>query len=160
MSRLIACFACSILLFGGVMQVCLGSLLCGQHQYAASRQLVRLCWGYLGKCIHVPLPSCVFLRIRKEYPLPDYGRFHDVQEWLSYWAPSLALKWLLCSLTACAISDLSILDARVGNSCSGSDLSALDLVHSSITSCIRSSMYSEETRVTFLLKRVKYPVNK
>ena len=101
----------SLLLFGGVMLVCLGALLCRCHRYTAYCQLVRLCWGYLGKDIHVPLPSCAVLRIREEYPSQDYGGFHEVQEWLSYWASSLALKWLLCSLTACALSGLSILDA-------------------------------------------------
>ena len=43
--------------------------------------------------------------------------------------------------------------------CTDSGLSALNLVHSSTTSCIRSSMYSEETQSTFLPKHVEYHVN-
>ena len=70
----------SILLFGGVMQVCLGALLCRCHPHTAHHQLVRLCWGYLGGDICVPLPSCAVLRIREEYPLEDYGGFHEVQQ--------------------------------------------------------------------------------
>ena len=53
----------------------------------------------------------------------------------------------------------SILDARVGDSCGGSGLSAVDLMHCSTTSCIRSSMYSEDQQFTFLPKYIKYHVN-
>ena len=52
------------------------------------------------------------------------------------------------------LDGLSILDMRVGDSCSSSGLSALDFMYSSTTSCIRSSTYSEETQFTFLLKYV------
>ena len=38
------CVFRSVLLFGGVMQVCLGALLCRRHRYTAYCQLVRLCW--------------------------------------------------------------------------------------------------------------------
>ena len=62
------------------MQVCLGARLSRCHGYTAYRQLVTLCWGYLGKGIPVPLPSCAVLRIREEYPSRDYGGFHEVQE--------------------------------------------------------------------------------
>ena len=136
----------SVLLFGRVMQVCLGALLCRRHRYTAYRQLVRLCWGYLGKAIRVPTPSSTGLRIREEYPSHGYGGFHEVQVWLSYCASaSSTLKRLLYSLTACALSGLSILDVRVGGSYRSSGLSALDLMHTSITSCIRSSSTLKNT---------------
>ena len=76
------------------------------------------------------LPSCDVLRRREEYLSQD-----------------------------CALSSLSILDVRVGDSRSGSGLSALDVVHSSTTSCIRSCTYSEETQLTFLAEYVKCHVN-
>ena len=113
----------------------------------AYRQLVRLSWAYLGKDIHVPLPCRAVLGIQEEHPSQDHGGFHEVQELLSYWESSLALKWLLCSSTACVLSFLSILDARVG----GFGLSAVVLVHNSTT--------SEETQFTYLPKYVEYHVN-
>ena len=118
------------------------------------------CRGYLGKDIRVPLPSCAVLGIREEFPSQDYGGFHEVQEWMNSWASFLALKQLLRCLTACTLSGLSILDARVGDFRSGLGLSALDLVHHLTISCIRSSMYSEETQFTFSPKHVKYHVNR
>ena len=102
------------------------------------------------------LHSCAVLMIREEHPSQDKESYHGVQEWLSYWASSLALNHLLCSLTACSLSGLSILDARVGDSCSGSGQSTLDLVHNSTTSFIKSAIYLEETKFTFLLNLVKY----
>ena len=57
-------------LFGGVMLVCVGALLCRCHRYTAYLQLLRLCWGYLGKDFHVPLPSSAVLRIWQECPSP------------------------------------------------------------------------------------------
>ncbi|KAI9529000.1 hypothetical protein NQZ68_015767 [Dissostichus eleginoides] len=43
-----------------------------RHRYTAYRQLVRLCWGYLGRDIRVPLPSCAVNRIRRQFPSMDY----------------------------------------------------------------------------------------
>ncbi|KAM4703603.1 uncharacterized protein WCC33_012124 [Rhinophrynus dorsalis] len=39
-----------------------------RYRYTAYRQLVRWCWGYLGKNKRVPLPSCAIYKIRKTYP--------------------------------------------------------------------------------------------
>lgn len=46
-----------------------------RYRYTAYRQLVRWCFGYLGKEIRVPLPSCAVNRIREEYPSIDYQGF-------------------------------------------------------------------------------------
>ena len=56
------------------MLVCLGAFLYRRHLYTAYHQLVRLCWDYLGKVIHIPLRSCAVLRMQ------NYGGFHEVQE--------------------------------------------------------------------------------
>ncbi|KAF3833247.1 hypothetical protein F7725_026912 [Dissostichus mawsoni] len=43
------------------------------------RQLVRLCWGYLGRDIRVPLPSCAVNRIRRQFPSMDYHGYEEGQ---------------------------------------------------------------------------------
>ena len=40
------------------------------NRHIAYRQLVRWCWGILGKEIRVPLPSCVVCCIRAHFPAP------------------------------------------------------------------------------------------
>ena len=136
------------------VQVCF-ALLRRCHLYIAYRQLVRLCWGYLGKVIRASLPSCTVLGISRRLSIARLwrilgsARVTDVtghHPWL--W------KQLLCSLTACALFGLSILDARVGWLLQVDFQSALELAHSSTTSCIRSSMYSEKIRFTFLPRHV------
>ena len=47
-------------------------------RYAAYRQFVRWCWGYLGRHIRVPLPACVVRRIQQEFPEADYVGFLPV----------------------------------------------------------------------------------
>ena len=42
-----------------------------KYRYTAYRQLVRWCWGFLGKYHRVPLPACAVARIRKEFPQDD-----------------------------------------------------------------------------------------
>ena len=42
-----------------------------KFRHVAYRQVVRWCWGYLGKHNRVPLPSCVMKEIRRAYPDPD-----------------------------------------------------------------------------------------
>ncbi|KAJ8027942.1 P2X purinoceptor 7 [Holothuria leucospilota] len=39
-----------------------------QYRYIAYRQLVRWCWGFLGRHVRVILPSCAVQRIRAEFP--------------------------------------------------------------------------------------------
>ncbi|KAJ4944140.1 hypothetical protein JOQ06_024078 [Pogonophryne albipinna] len=50
-----------------------------RRRYTAYRQLVRWCWGYLGKQIRVPLPACVVVKIRDTFPSPDYQGFQEPQ---------------------------------------------------------------------------------
>ncbi|KAG8434009.1 hypothetical protein GDO86_012391 [Hymenochirus boettgeri] len=38
-----------------------------QYRYTAYRQLVRWCWGYLGKNNRVQLPSCAISKIRRTF---------------------------------------------------------------------------------------------
>ena len=40
------------------------------NRHMAYRQLVRWCWGILGKEIRVPLPSCAVCCIRAHFPPP------------------------------------------------------------------------------------------
>ena len=49
-----------------------------QQRYVAYRQLVRWCWGYLGKDIRVVLPACAVKKIRLQFPSDDYRGFQDV----------------------------------------------------------------------------------
>ncbi|KAJ8322412.1 hypothetical protein KUTeg_000037 [Tegillarca granosa] len=39
-----------------------------RNRYVAYKQLVRWCWGWLGKNIRIPLPSCVVRTIRDTFP--------------------------------------------------------------------------------------------
>ncbi|KAK5901402.1 hypothetical protein CgunFtcFv8_026279 [Champsocephalus gunnari] len=50
-----------------------------RRRYTAYRQLVRWCWGYLGKQIRVPLPACVVVEIRDTFPSPNYQGFQEPQ---------------------------------------------------------------------------------
>ncbi|XP_068692587.1 uncharacterized protein [Montipora foliosa] len=43
-----------------------------KFRYIAYRQLVRWCWGYLGKNVRVALPSCVVNKIRSTFSA-DFG---------------------------------------------------------------------------------------
>ena len=47
-------------------------ILCRKFRYIAYRQLVRWCWGYLGKNVRVALPSCAVNKIRGTFPA-DFG---------------------------------------------------------------------------------------
>lgn len=44
-------------------------------RYIAYRQLVRWCWGYLGRDIRVVLPSCATNAIRRAFPSDSYTGF-------------------------------------------------------------------------------------
>ena len=39
-----------------------------KFRYVAYRQLVRWCWGYLGRKVRVALPSCAVNKIRQRFP--------------------------------------------------------------------------------------------
>lgn len=43
----------------------------------AYRQLVRWCWGFLGRAVRVPLPSCAVTRIRAAFPSEEYRGFEE-----------------------------------------------------------------------------------
>ncbi|XP_065130928.1 P2X purinoceptor 7-like [Paramisgurnus dabryanus] len=38
------------------------------YRYLAYRSFVSWCWGFLGRRVRVVIPSCVVLRIRREFP--------------------------------------------------------------------------------------------
>lgn len=56
------------------------------HRHVAYRQLVRLCWGVLGKEIRVVLPACAVSCIRAHFPPPgneddfEFVGFHFADE--------------------------------------------------------------------------------
>ncbi|KAK2155220.1 hypothetical protein LSH36_246g05006 [Paralvinella palmiformis] len=41
------------------------------YRHTAYRQLVRWCWGIVGRDNRLPLPSCVFNKTRKTFPSPN-----------------------------------------------------------------------------------------
>lgn len=46
-----------------------------KYRYVAYRQLVRWCWGILGKDIRVPLPSCALHKVRSTFESAQYIGF-------------------------------------------------------------------------------------
>nr|XP_054763270.1 uncharacterized protein LOC129269815 [Lytechinus pictus] len=48
-----------------------------KHRHVGYRQLARWCWGFLGRSVRVPLPSCAVTRIRATYPSDIYRGFED-----------------------------------------------------------------------------------
>lgn len=46
-----------------------------RYRYTAYRQLVRWCWGFLGKTVRVPLPACAVHIIRQTFPSQDGNGF-------------------------------------------------------------------------------------
>ncbi|XP_060077579.1 uncharacterized protein LOC132557107 [Ylistrum balloti] len=42
-----------------------------RYRYTAYRQLARWCWGFLGKNVRVPHPSCAVSLIRRTFPAED-----------------------------------------------------------------------------------------
>lgn len=48
---------------------------CRRYRYTSYRQLVRWCWGFMGKNIRIVLPACVVKRVRMEFPSAEYAGF-------------------------------------------------------------------------------------
>ncbi|XP_048739500.2 P2X purinoceptor 7-like [Ostrea edulis] len=48
-----------------------------RNRYTAYRQLARWCWGYLGKSVRVPLPSCAVTKIRETFSSEEYHGYQD-----------------------------------------------------------------------------------
>ncbi len=46
-----------------------------RYRYTAYRELVRMCWGYIGKHIRLTLPACAVMRIRNTFPSESYTGF-------------------------------------------------------------------------------------
>ncbi|XP_061195130.1 uncharacterized protein LOC133203348 [Saccostrea echinata] len=46
-----------------------------RNRYTAYRQLVRWCWGCLGRNVRVPLPACAVQEIRSSFPSEGYTGF-------------------------------------------------------------------------------------
>lgn len=53
-----------------------------RNRYTAYRQLARWCWGFLGKNVWVPLPSCAVAKIREIFSSEQYQGFKE-PEWVS-----------------------------------------------------------------------------
>ncbi|XP_069110939.1 uncharacterized protein [Argopecten irradians] len=51
-----------------------------RNRYTSYRQFVRWCWGYLGRRVRVPLPSCVVNVIHQKFPSPTYTGFKESGE--------------------------------------------------------------------------------
>ncbi|XP_020915404.1 uncharacterized protein LOC110252894 [Exaiptasia diaphana] len=50
-----------------------------KYRHVGYRQFVRWCWGFLGKEIRVPLPSCVVSCIRAHFPPPGLEENFEFQ---------------------------------------------------------------------------------
>lgn len=48
-----------------------------RNRYTAYRQLVRWCWGYLGRNVRFPLPACAVIKIRQTFQSNQYRGFQD-----------------------------------------------------------------------------------
>ncbi|XP_078695650.1 uncharacterized protein LOC144924409 isoform X1 [Branchiostoma floridae x Branchiostoma belcheri] len=46
-----------------------------RYRYIAYRQLVRWCWGWLGREVRVVLPACAVTKIRDTFPSAQYTGF-------------------------------------------------------------------------------------
>ena len=55
----------------GLLHSCFFLFLFRKYRHMSYRQIVRWCWGFLGKYNRVPLPSCVMNVARTTYPDPD-----------------------------------------------------------------------------------------
>ncbi|XP_033107345.1 P2X purinoceptor 7-like [Anneissia japonica] len=50
-----------------------------QYRHVAYRNLVRFCWGYLGRENRVVLPSCAVAKIRQQFPNPENDGYTGFQ---------------------------------------------------------------------------------
>eukprot|EP00105_Crassostrea_gigas_P005802 XP_011419520.1 PREDICTED: uncharacterized protein LOC105322480 [Crassostrea gigas] len=57
----------------GDLQNCINE----RNRYTAYRQLARWCWGFLGKNVRVPLPSCAVAKIRETFSSEQYQGFKE-----------------------------------------------------------------------------------
>jgi hypothetical protein len=46
-----------------------------KYRYVSYRQMIRWCWGWLGRSIRVVLPSCAVMKIRDTFPSETYTGF-------------------------------------------------------------------------------------
>jgi len=46
-----------------------------RYRYTAYRNVVRWCWGYIGKEVRVILPACVVVAVRSKFPSETYAGF-------------------------------------------------------------------------------------
>ncbi|XP_054770776.2 uncharacterized protein LOC129278654 [Lytechinus pictus] len=49
-----------------------------KNRHVAYRQLARWCWGFLGRAVRVPLPSCAVRVIRDTFPSEVYRGFQEL----------------------------------------------------------------------------------
>jgi len=65
-----------------------------RNQYIAYHQLVRWYWGYLGRKVRVPLPSCAVSLIRKTFPA-DSGSYTEFKIPQKIWVLSKIYYYVL-----------------------------------------------------------------
>ena len=49
-----------------------------RNRHVGYRQMARWIWGYLGRDVRVPLPSCAVVQIREAYPSAQYRGFREI----------------------------------------------------------------------------------
>jgi len=62
-------------LFIDLTELLLKTVFCRKYRYTAYRQLIRWCYGYLGRQIRVVIPACAVHKIRDTFNSNQYHGF-------------------------------------------------------------------------------------
>lgn len=87
-----------------------------RYRRLAQRSFVSWCWGYLSRTIRVAIPSCVVLRICREFPdsAGSCVEFRPPLDWTVihalWWLPS----WKVCHVGLRVFQDLDFVNLHVG----------------------------------------------
>ena len=92
-----------------------------RYRYLAYRNFVSWCWGFLGRKIRVVIPSCVVLRIHREFP-DAHGRYGGFKppslDWIwrrSWrWPPPCLNAHILKTVPLGCLSSKSLLCTMLG----------------------------------------------
>ncbi|XP_071496157.1 uncharacterized protein [Diadema antillarum] len=49
-----------------------------RNRHVGYRQMARWIWGFLGREVRVPLPSCAVVQIREAFPSMEYRGFREI----------------------------------------------------------------------------------
>lgn len=109
------------------------SFVCSRYRYLAYRMFVSWCWGFLGRRIRVVNPSCVVLRVRREFP-------DSQQEYMGFRLPPLGWS-KRCSWQSPPPSQAQVFNA----SCAMKDMLYFYFIFMFIVQYYAKCMYSKGT---------------